>query len=453
MSPQTNHMTYVKPTILRHHAGLANKFGMAPRRRTQSDIDGVSVGQLLERFGSPLFVFSEKKIRRTYREMMRALAMRYPRVQLAWSYKTNYLDAICRIYHQEGSWAEVVSEYEYQMARRLGVPGHQIIFNGPMKPVASLRVAVAENAKIHIDHIDELYAVETIAKELGRKVPVAIRVNMDTGSYPRWDRFGFNLDSREALDAIRRLHGGGHLELEGLHTHIGTMMLEPEAYGRAASKLAALALEAARITGKPVKYLDLGGGIASKSTLHAQYAPGSDTTPSVDAYAEAIATALLGAGFPPSELPLLVLESGRALIDEAGTMVTRVVGQKRLANGSRAVIVDAGVNVLLTSFWYRHDIVPVSDRGGMLEDTIVYGPLCMAIDVVRPSVLLPPLEAGDALLVKPVGAYNVTQSMQFIRLRPNVVLLGEDGQVDLIRRAEDLDDLKNAERCPERLAK
>jgi diaminopimelate decarboxylase len=129
-----------------------------------------------------------------------------------------------------------------------------------------------------------------------------------------------------------------------------------------------------------------------------------------------------------------------------------VVGHKRLADGSRALIIDAGLNVLFTSFWYRHDVLPARDRGGMLEETIVYGPLCMNIDVVRPSVLLPPLEAGDALVIRPVGAYNVTQSMQFIRLRPASVLIGEGGQIDVIRRAEVLDDLKGPEHIPERLA-
>jgi len=147
-----------------------------------------------------------------------------------------------------------------------------------------------------------------------------------------------------------------------------------------------------------------------------------------------------------------MLETGRALIDEAGYLVSRVVANKRLASGVRAMVIDAGVNLLLTSFWYRHDVSPVIDRGGLMEETVVYGPLCMNIDVVQPSVLLPPLEVGDAVVVHPVGAYNVTQSMQFIRLRPAAVLLGPDGQIDGIRREEVLDDVKRVETVPDRLA-
>jgi len=445
-------LPYEPPTIIAHKTGLANKFGGAPAgRRSLPRIEGVPVSQLIERFGSPLFVFSEHTLRRTYREVHRAFALRYPKVQLAWSYKTNYLDAVCRVFHDEGAWAEVVSEVEYGMARRLGIPGHKILFNGPYKPEPALRTAIEEGAHIHIDHHDELYTVEKIARELGRKLPVTLRINMDTGIQPRWDRFGFNYDNNEALTAIRRLHAGGHLVLEGLHAHIGTFMLDPQAYAKGAAKLAQLALAAKRDTGVAVKTIDLGGGLPSRATLHGQYGPGADTKPPVDDYAEAITGALLAAGFPQDELPTLLLESGRALVDEAGFMVTRVVGNKRLANGTRAVIVDAGVNVLFTSFWYRHDVLPADDRGGMLEETVVYGPLCMNIDVVRPSVLLPPLEAGDALVFRPVGAYNVTQSMQFIRLRPAIVMIGENKEVDLIRRAEELDDLKGPELLPERL--
>lgn len=96
-------------------------------------------------------------------------------------------------------------------------------------------------------------------------------------------------------------------------------------------------------------------------------------------------------------------------------------------------------------------MLPVADAGGMLEEATVFGPLCMNIDVVRPSVLLPPLDAGDLLAVRPVGAYNVTQWLQFIHLRPPVLLLGEDGQVEVIREAETLDAMKGPERLPDRL--
>jgi len=373
---------YERPVILRHQTGLANKFGRSPRRDCLPVIDGVPVADLIERFGSPLFVFSERTLRRTIREAKRAFALRYPKVQFAWSYKTNYLDAICQIFHEEGSWAEVVSEHEYAMARRLGVPGSRILFNGPYKPKAALEMAVADGAHIHVDHYDELYLLETIAEEQGRAIDITIRLNMDTGIYPVWSRFGFNLDNGEALDAARRIRAGGKLRLTGLHAHIGTFILEPDAYRKLATKLAHFAQQLEAEGGPRIESLDLGGGLPSRSTLHSQYSPGTDASPPVERYAEAITSGILQAGFPPDRLPTLFLESGRALVDEAGSLLTRVVGHKRLPSGVRALVVDAGVNVLFTSFWYRHEVLPARENSGMVEETVLYGPLCMNIDVV-----------------------------------------------------------------------
>lgn len=445
---QKARLPYQRPTILRHQSGLANKFGPGLSRPTYPHIDGVAASELLEAHGSPLFVFSERTLRRRIREATRAFSQRYPNFRFAWSYKTNYLDAICRIFHQEGASAEVVSEYEYEMARRLGIPGREIRFNGPYKPLESLEKATAEGAEIHVDGFDELYALEGIAKKRGKPLGVTLRINMDTGIHPQWTRFGFNLENGEALSAIRRMHAGGHLTLSGLHTHIGTFILAPEAYGTAATRLAELAIEAEQSYGFQVETIDLGGGFASKSVLHSQYA---EDVPSIDEYAESITGALLAAKFPGGRLPALVMETGRALVDEAGVLLSRVIANRRLPNGTKAIAIDAGVNVLFTAYWYRMNIQPVKDPGGMYEETVVFGPLCMNIDVVRPTVLLPPMEVGDAVVVHPVGAYNVTQWMQFIRMRPAIALVGEDGSVDVIREAEDLDAVKRYERLPERL--
>ena len=443
--------TYEKPSIFPHVAELANKFGRGSTRNTLTRIDNVAVTDLIDQFGSPLFVFSEQRLRQRFQEAHRVFSTRYPKVKFAWSYKTNYLDAVCRIFHHLGAHAEVVSEMEYEMARRLGVPADKIFFNGPYKPESALRQAFQDGAHVHIDHYDELYLAENIAGELGRELEVSIRVNMDAGTHTRWDRFGFNYENGEAMNAVRRINAGGKLVLAGLHSHIGTFILDSAAYGRATTKLAAMAREISRESGRPVKYLDLGGGFASRATLHEQYGTGQDCSPSLEEYADSITRAILEAGFSNEELPALVLESGRSLVDDAGFMLTRVIGNKRLVDGTRAVVVDAGVNVLFTSFWYRHDVKVVKDRGGLQENAVLYGPLCMNIDVVRPSVLLPPVEIGDPLVISPVGAYNVTQWLQFIRLRPPVVLIGPEGQCDVIRKAETVDTVKGPERLPDRL--
>lgn len=441
---------YELPSIVRNNVGIMNKVGRRADLSEQGQIDGVSIETLCREYGSPLFVFSERRLRAKIREARSAFSRRYPNARLAWSYKTNYLDAVCAIHHQEGSLAEVVSGMEYEKARRLGIPGDRIVFNGPEKNFDELTRAVVEGAIIHADHMEEIYALERIADATGRKPRVGLRVGLDAGVIPRWDRFGFNLETGLAMQAARRIVRGGKLELGGLHTHIGTYILEPAAYGRAATKLAAFAGEIDAQLGARPTHLDLGGGFASTNTLATQYHSGA-LAPTLDDYAEAISAALLAGGNGTTPLYPLFLETGRALIDEAGTLLTSVVATKRLATGKRAIVIDAGVNLLFTSWWYRLNISPARAVDSFVEDTTVYGPLCMNIDCVRESVPLPDLRPGDRLAVHPVGAYTFTQSTQFIRLRPACVLIDERGKPEVIRRAEVLEDLTGPEKLPDRL--
>ena len=128
-------LRYERPVIKRLETDMPNKFGAKTDYLPKTHIDGVAVKTLIRDYGSPLFVISEKTIRSTFNKAKKAFTMRYPKVQFAWSYKTNYMNAVCNIFHQEGSWAEVVSGFEYDKAINNGVNGKKIIFNGPDKTV------------------------------------------------------------------------------------------------------------------------------------------------------------------------------------------------------------------------------------------------------------------------------------------------------------------------------
>jgi diaminopimelate decarboxylase len=444
-------LKYERPIIKKLNTGMPNKFGLKTEYEPITEIDGVKVKDIIAEHGSPCYVISERTIRETMNEAKRAFKTRYPKVQFAWSYKTNYFASVCRIFHQEGSWGEVVSRFEYDKALANGVPGEKILFNGPDKSDDDLTVAIQNNSLLHIDHLDELYTIMEIAEKLDKKARITVRVNMDTGVYPMWDRFGFNYENGQAWDAINKIMYSNHLELIGLHSHIGTFMLSAQAYGVAASKLSDLALGVTKKFDHHIEYLDLGGGFASKNTLKGAFYPGVDTTPSFDDYAEAISTAIINSGFDPDHLPTLFLESGRALIDDAGYLLGSVLASKRLSDGRRSTIVDFGVNLLFTSFWYDHKVTPAQAFSHYTEDTIIYGPLCMNIDVIRESVTFPIMKKGDHLVVSRIGAYNMTQWMQFISLRPEVVLIDMDGKCHTIRERESLDTLTHLEKTPKHL--
>ena len=440
---------YERPLLRRHQMGLMNKFGRASSgMRAQSHVDGVSLEALVETYGSPFFVYSQKSLIDRHRELRDAFARRYPKVRLAWSYKTNYLNAICQTFHREGSYAEVVSPFEYDKAIHNGVAPDRIHWNGPYKPEPALAKAIQNQSIIHIDNLDEFARIEKVAARLRLRPRVAIRVNMSIEGMVPWSRFGLNLESGQARDLARRIVEGHAMDLVGLHSHIGTFILDPQAYGKAAAKLATLANELLADHGVKLEFIDLGGGFASRNTLREGYLTGEQATPAFSRYAEAIVDGLASLAYPPGEMPTLVLETGRALVDEAGYLVSTVEATKRLPDGRQSLVLDAGVNLLFTAFWYKHDVVPTQDSGRSAEPTVMYGPLCMNIDEVRETQEFPSMNPGERVVFRNVGAYNNTQWMQFITLRPAVVMVGVDGQVAPIRRAEQLSDFTDMESVP-----
>jgi diaminopimelate decarboxylase len=450
-------------------AANRNSLGQEVRTPFCDRIEGVAVDDLVERFGSPLFVFSERVLRDTAKRARNAFTSVYSNTTFAWSYKTNYLGAICNIFHEEGWIAEVVSDFEYQKAEKAGILGRDIIYNGPNKSRQSLERALSQRAIVQIDNWDELGLIEDIVTTIDRPVSVGIRIWMDTGFAPVWSKFGFALANGEAGRAALRIVSNPRLRLHTLHTHIGTYLLDPRAYAVATDRLLALREMLRSKSGQLVPCINLGGGFPSNSLLHGMIGPAELVVPAIESYAEAIAGVLNA--LPRGQRPQLRLESGRHMVDEAGWLITSIVAVKgadrvnavdpsavnaktNLVLGEHArgsYIVDAGVNLLYTATWYRIGVTPARASNVPPNAVRLYGSLCMNIDVIRESVDLPPLEVGDRLVLHPVGAYNLTQSMQFIAYRPAVVLIGLDGSIEVIRRREELADIEQCEQVPARL--
>jgi len=274
-------LPYEKPFITRQHGGITNKFGRATQWKVQDNIEGVSIADLTARYGSPLIVYSERVIREKHQEMMKAFLTRYPKTQHAWSYKTNYLKAVCKTFHILGSWAEVVSTMEYDMARKLGMEPSKIIFNGPFKPYEGLKQAITDGAIVNIDNMDELYDIEKIVDKTGKQAQIGIRVNMVLGAQGTWDRFGFNIDGSQAYQAIKRIVAGGKADLAGIHAHVGTFIIDTEIYRQEAQKLVSFCQVIKSDFGITMKYLDIGGGFASRNRLKGTYLSTAEMIPRI----------------------------------------------------------------------------------------------------------------------------------------------------------------------------
>ena len=261
---------------------------------------------------------------------------------------------------------------------------------------------------------------------------------MDTGIYPQWSRFGFNYENGDAYEAIQKMYNSGKIHLVGIHSHIGTFMLDATAYKLATTKIMQLKEQVERDFNAEIAYIDLGGGFASKSHLKGVYQSVDVIIPTADDYAEAITSVIYDLN-KSEKLPKLYLETGRALIDEAGYLLTSVHGYKRFPDGKKGYILDAGVNLLYTSTWYNFTIETDRHYEGDNEPSLLNGPLCMNIDVIEEHLMLPPLNRGSVLSISPVGAYNYTQAMQFIRYKPAVVLIDKEGEARCIKEVDDLE--------------
>ena len=427
------------------------------------------IEKLLNKYDSPLFLLSEKKLRSKYNEFKDAFTEEGIETIIGYSYKTNYLPALCSILKQEGAWAEVVADMEYKLARSLNIPGSRIIFNGCYKTETELNKAVSEDALINIDSFNELELLDRVAGSLGKKARTGIRINFVMGNMP-WTKFGFNYESGEAKEALEKISKKKNIKFEAIHNHSGTFNVDPKMYSKSTRIIIELA-EYAKKLGLNTKIIDVGGGFPSSNKLKPQYdIPGGSkyNENTLQQFSSAIMNHLKKAKHLFNKgKPILILEPGRAIVDEAMQLISKVVSKKKDANGNDSIVMDAGVNILPTAYWYDFEPKLVNKLNGSNNNlngktkkngsnyngpVKMYGPLCMQIDSINESVNLPSVELGDVIVFSNVGAYNLTQSMQFIQTRPAVVLLGSNG-VELIRRKETWRDIFKLDTLPKRLVK
>jgi diaminopimelate decarboxylase len=412
-------------------------------RDLMTNLSEAKINALAEKYGSPLFVVSADSIKSNLETFKAGFCNKYPKVVVAYSYKVNYLPEVLKIIHNQGAWAEVASGFEYEIARKLNVPGESIVFNGPYKTKEELEKAINERAILNVDHLDEICQLEEIASTLGKTIDIGVRLNMEVGIDQLPDRFGFNLDSGEAQQIVERCSEKGLLNISGLHVHLTSYIVEKEseenipakgikllwpkdheAYRKAAEKMVNFAKEIGEEFGVNIEYLDMGGGFPTVDGI----------SPYVDAVVEPIIK-----GFNENDLPYLILEPGRAIVSDAAHLITTVVAAREFPNGQKAVVVDAGINLLPTSYWKYQDIEFFKQSEQVYEETIVYGPLCLQTDIISKAEL-PELSAGDRLLVKNVGAYNIPQSSTFIYPRPTVLLI-DGNDIRIIKKGEEINDL------------
>lgn len=444
---------------LGQHDGLPPaRWGAAVSESGDLVLGGCRVADLVERFGTPLIVVDRDRLEADYERFDAAFASLYPRVEIAYSYKTNPLPGAIAVLHELGAGAEVISHFELWLALQLGVPPGRIVLNGPGKGPDAIELAVARGVKlINVDNLDEIDLVAAAARRAGRRPAVGVRVVTSVG----WSgQFGLSIRDGAAFDAFRRLRFTAELEPVGLHIHLGTGLHDVRTYLQAVRETLAFAGALRTQLGIDIRCFDLGGGFGvptvrefdvwDERLMRHQRPPAPvepDCTPEPSVYARAIVD-LVRRFYPGNggALPTLILEPGRALSSNSQSLVLRVLAIKRTVAGPLAAILDGGKNVAVPLGYEWHELLPV--RGCHRARTHCYdffGPLCHPGERLVVGKRFPPLVAGDLVAVMDAGAYFVPNQTNFSQPRPAAVLV-HGGRATLLRARETFEDIVQRDR-------
>lgn len=394
----------------------------------QQPLEPKDAAEWLETYGSPLFVFDTALFRSRLRMIREAARDAGLETGLYYSYKTNSISEICRVAHEEGFGAEVVSASELDHALRLGVRGPDIIYNGPLKSERSIRMALENGALVHADSIEEIGVLHRIASEGTGSTRYGVRVQLTQGTAP-WTKFG--VTANELVDFLRGSRPSSGRRLAGLHVHLGTNITDPSVYSQAVQRLVEVARQIEDQLSAPLDYLDLGGGWAASDAVPLDLLPGDWEVPAPLAYAKAISGALESAG--RKDLRVL-LEPGRVVVAPCMKMLFRVTSVKR--HPHTMAITDGNINSVPSAYYLRHPLTSLAPTSRPLARTDVFGPLCTQFDSLRLDTDLPDPQPGDILVLHEVGAYTITFSNQFAHPRPPVLAIDGDRAPRLIRRRE-----------------
>ncbi|KXB00878.1 hypothetical protein AKJ40_00120 [candidate division MSBL1 archaeon SCGC-AAA259M10] len=417
-------------------------------------IGGVSTVELADRFGTPVYVTDENKIRENYHRFYEAFDKKWDDFAIWYAYKANSNLAVCKVLQDEGCGAEVGSLCELKIALKVGTPGEQIIFNGNNKSEKELELCIKNKVLINVDNLQELEIINRIAEEIGENARVGFRVNPDVEAptHPhistglRKSKFGLDVPSGKAIKAYKKASKMDNITVEGIHSHIGSQILDPEPFMEQARKTLELRKKIRKEIGIELKIVDLGGG------LGIPYRPGEKELPPEEFASKIVSTVEESLKDQELSKPKLVFEPGRFIIADTTLLLGRVGYVKERKNIPHWVSIDAGMNALIRPALYdsyHHIEVANKMNEEKTESTNVAGPLCESGDYLGKDRKLPPVERGDLLAIYDVGAYGLSMASQYVgNTRPCMVMV-KSGKADTVRERETCEDLTRLDKFPD----
>ncbi|WP_447975150.1 diaminopimelate decarboxylase [Nitrospira sp. Kam-Ns4a] len=410
-------------------------------RHGELHCEDVPLSRIGKEVGTPCYVYSHATLVRHFRVFDGAF-QGVPHL-VAFAMKANSNLAILRLMAREGSGADIVSGGELYRALKAGIPPSKIVFAGVGKSREEIRAALdADVLMFNVESSAELRAIDEVAAERGRRARVALRINpdIDPKTHPyistglKKSKFGISAD--RALDEYKLASSLPHIEVVGVHKHIGSQLTEVTPFVDALKKVLAL-VEQLKSHGAAIRYINIGGG------LGITYA--DETPPRPEELANAVAPLVRDLKC------VLIMEPGRVIVGNAGVLLTRVLYAKE-GEAKRFVIVDAAMNDLIRPSLYGayHEIKPVREAVGTKTVTVdVVGPVCESGDFLAKDRPIPEAAPGDLLAVMSAGAYGFVMASNY-NSRPRVPeVLVKGSEIHVVRARETYEDLVRGETIPD----
>ncbi|MCX7746627.1 MAG: diaminopimelate decarboxylase [Clostridia bacterium] len=426
--------------------------------RNHLEIGGCDCVDLVEQYGTPLYVMDEGLIRKNCRTYKNAMDKYYSGNGLVlFASKAFCTMAMCKIAEQEGLGLDVVSGGELYTALKAGFPMDKVYFHGNNKMIEELELAIDHNIRrIVVDNKEELHHINKIASEKGKIVNISFRIKpgidahthdfVQTGQID--SKFGVALENGEAFDIYETASKLSNVKVVGVHCHIGSQIFDLAPFELAAKVMISFIAEVKEKLGIEIEELNLGGGFGIK------YIPEHDPI-EYDHYIESVSKVVKGLCEDKRiKLPFIVMEPGRSIVASAGITLYKIGAVKDIKDVRKYVSVDGGMcdNPRYALYQSPYDAVLANRPDAIKSEKVtIAGKCCESGDLLAKDLLMPEIKVGDVLAVLATGAYNYSMSSNYNRIpRPPVVLV-KDSKSRVIVKREDFDDIVRNDIIPEDL--
>lgn len=411
-------------------------------------IGGCDTVELAKKYGTPLYVLDENVIRNTCKSYVDSFKKHYDGNGLAlYASKALSCKALCQIAKEENMGLDVVSGGELYTALQAGFPVENIHFHGNNKTFDELNYAVDSYVgKIVVDNLTELENLDRICGEKGKVQNISMRIKPGVDAHTHNfimtgqidSKFGFALETGEAMNAVKKAIELKNVDLVELHCHIGSQIFDIDPFVTAAEIMMDFIRDIKDETGHTVTQLNLGGGFGIKYT-------DKDNPTAYDNYMNAVSKAVHAKaekyGLP---VPFVYIEPGRSIVGEAGITLYTVGAVKTIPNVRTYVSVDGGMcdNIRYALYQSEYTVV-TANKADKEPDTVVTiaGKCCESGDLVQENTKIAEAEPGDTLAVLSTGAYNYSMSSNYNRIPKPPIVLVNNGTDKLIVRRESYEDI------------